>query len=143
MVSAVSAAKAGPPVELKFELRELPQAGRTLDVDVAVVPDVAAINRVYAKFQGSQGLEVVEGAELAAVDKPPVGTPIRHVVRVVPKEDGIYTVSATVSVDLADDAMTRVYSIPLIVGDGLADPTPKTEVAAGPPTLGTAALKSH
>src|ERR1700739_830323 len=71
--------------------------------------------------------DVMEGGELAAVDKPQQGTAIRHVVRVIPKADGIYTVSATVAVDVASDSITGSYSIPVIVGDGLTDDTPKTE----------------
>ena len=137
MVAAVTPAKQGPPAELKFELRELPQAGQMLDVDIAVVPDAPQILRIYAKFQGGPGLDLVEGAELASVDKPAAGAVIRHIVRVLPKEDGIFTVNATVSVDLPDDSITRSYSIPVIVGEGLPEQTAQTEVAAG------TALKTH
>ena len=73
MVAAVTPAKEGPPAELKFELRQLPQAGQMLDVDIAVVPDAPQIERIYAKFQGSPGLDLVEGAELASVAKPVAG----------------------------------------------------------------------
>jgi hypothetical protein len=146
MVAAVTPAKAGPPVELKFELRESPQAGQMLDVDIAVVPDAPQIDRIYAKFQGGPGLDLVEGAELTSVDKPAAGAVIRHVVRVLPKEDGIFTVSATVSVDLTNDSITRSYSIPVIVGEGLPERTAQTEVAAGPSSAqsaGGTALKTH
>jgi len=143
MVAGVSAAKAGPPIALKFELREPPQAGQLLDVDVAIVSDSPGINRVYGRFQGGEGLEVVDGGELPPVAKPAQGSVIRHVLRVLPKQDGIFTVSATVAVDVADDSITRTYSIPVIVGDGLPDETAKTEVAAGPAAPGTAAVKTH
>ena len=146
MVAAVTPAKEGPPAELKFELRQLPQAGQMLDVDIAVVPDAPQIERIYAKFQGSPGLDLVEGAELASVAKPVAGAVIRHVVRVLPKQDGIFTVSATVSVDLANDSITRSYSIPVIVGEGLPEQTAQTEVAAGPSSPQSAAgtaLKTH
>ena len=72
---------------------------------------------------GRKGLDLVEGGELPAVDKPATGSVIRHVVRVLPKQDGIFTVSATVSVDLANDSISRTYSIPVIVGDGLPERT--------------------
>jgi hypothetical protein len=146
MVAGVTPAKAGPPVQLKFELRESPQAGQMLDVDIAVVPDAPQIDRIYAKFQGSPGLDLVEGAELASVDKPAAGAVVRHVVRVLPKQDGIFTVSATVSVELANDSITRSYSIPVIVGEGLPEQrTAQTEVAAGPSSQSAAgtALKTH
>jgi hypothetical protein len=129
MVAAVSGAKAGPPVELKFELREAPEANQVVDVDIAVLPDVPAINRISGKFQAGEGLELVEGGDLPAVDKPAPGTVIRHVVQIIPKEDGIYTVNAIISVDLADGSITRSYSIPVIVGEGLSDEGAKSEVA--------------
>jgi len=142
MIAGVTPSKAGPPVALKFELREPPQAGQLIDVDIAVLPDAPTINRIYGKFQGTDGLELVEGGELPAIDKPAVGATIRHVVRVLPKQDGIFTVSATVSVDLPDDSITRIYSIPVIVGDGLREQTARTEVAEGRPAPGTA-VKTH
>ena len=142
MVAGVSPSKAGTPVALKFELRELPQPGQLLDVDIAILPGAPAINRIYGKFQGAEGLDLVEGGELPSIDKPTMGSIIRHVVRVLPKQDGIFTVSATISVDVADDSISRTYSIPVIVGDGLAEQTARTEVAEGRPAPG-AAVKTH
>lgn len=121
MVAAVSVGKAGPPVEVKFELREPPQVGKPVNVDIAVVADAPAIDRLYGKFSVTDGIELVAGDELEAVDKPAPGTVIRHVVQIVPKQDGIFTLSATVGVDLPNDSMTRAFTIPIIVGVGLAD----------------------
>ena len=125
MVAAVSAGKGGPPVELKFELRGAPQPGQPLDVDIAILPDAPAISRLYARFMGGEGIDLVDGGELAAIDKPAQGAVIRHVLRVLPKQDGIYTFSAAVSVELADDSVTRTFTIPVIVGEGLADVSAK------------------
>ncbi len=136
MVAAVSAGKPGP-VGLKFEIRQSPQVGQPVDVDIAVLPDAPTINRVYGKFQAGEGLELVDGERLEQVDKPAAGSVIRHVVRVTPKQDGIFTLNATVSVDLAGDSLTRVFSIPVIVGDGMPESTAKTEVATGPAPAGT------
>ena len=125
MVAAVSAGKGGPPVGLKFELRGAPQPGQPLDVDIAILPDAPAISRLYARFMGGEGIDLVDGGELAAIDKPAQGAVIRHVLRVLPKQDGIYTFSAAVSVELADDSVTRTFTIPVIVGEGLADVSAK------------------
>ena len=137
MVAAVSAGKGGPPVALKYELRGAPKAGEQLEVDIAVLPDSAAINRLYAHFQSSSEVDLVDGGEIAAIDKPTQGSVIRHVLRVLPKQDGIFTLSAAVSVELADDSVTRTFTIPVIVGEGLADLSAKSEAdgkdaAAGP-----------
>ena len=127
MVAAVSAGKGGPPVELKYELRGAPKAGEELDVDIAVLPVSAAINRLYARFQGGGEIELVDGAEISAIEKPAQGSVIRHLLRVLPKQDGIFTLNAAVSVELADDSVTRTFTIPLIVGEGLADLSAKSE----------------
>ena len=127
MVSAVSAGKGGPPVELKFELRNAPKAGEALEVDIAVLPDAPAISRLSGQFTGGEGIDLVDGGDLPAVDKPAQGTAIRHLVRVLPKKDGIFTLSAAVTVNLADDSVTRVFTIPVIVGEGLADASPKPD----------------
>ena len=128
MVAAVSAGKGGPPVELKFELRSSPQAGQALTVDFAILPDAQSIARVNARFDGSDGLELVDGGNMAAVDKPAQGSVIRHVIQLVPKQDGIYTVTAAVSVDLASDSITRTFTIPIIVGEGLPELTANSDV---------------
>jgi hypothetical protein len=141
MVAAVSAGKGGPPVGLKFELRAPPQVGQPLEMDVAILPDAQSIERINARFSGSDGLELVDGGDLAAVDKPALGTVIRHVVRVLPKQDGIYTVTAAVSVDLASDSITRTFTIPVIVGEGLPELTASSD-AAGQATTRTGS-KTH
>lgn len=142
MVAAVTAGKAGPPVEMRFELREPPQPGQPLDVDVAILPDVAGIDRISGRFQGGEGFELIGGGDLTAVEKPVPGTPIRHVLQLLPKKDGIFTVSAVVSVDRASDTITRTFSIPVIVGVGLPEQTAKADVADAKAVAG-ADLKSH
>jgi hypothetical protein len=139
MVAAVSAGKGGPPVGLKFELRSPPQAGQALDMDLVILPDAQSIERIIAKFQGSDGLDLVEGGDLAAVDKPAQGSVIRHVVRVLPKQDGIYTVTAAVSVDLPSDSITRTFTIPVIVGEGLPELTANSDNAGRADSAGQAA----
>jgi hypothetical protein len=142
MVAAVSLGKAGPPVELKFELREAPEVGHPLDVDLALLPDSPGLEHVYAKFQAGEGLELVDGGELATADKPPQGVPIRHTVRVLPKRDGIFTLNATVGVDSETESLTRTFSIPVIAGSGLPELAAKSEVAEGPAAPATGS-KTH
>ena len=125
-------------MELKFELREAPQAGQALEVDVAILTDAPAINRLYAQFSGGDGIDLVEGSNLPAIEKPAPGQVIRHLVSVLPQKDGIYTFNAAVTVDLADGSVTRTFTIPVIVGEGLADVSGKPgndgkDAAAGTP----------
>jgi hypothetical protein len=138
MVAAVPTGKSGPPIDLKYELRELPEVGQPLDVDIAILPDGPAIAGVSGKFQSGEGLELVDGGDIPQVDKPAAGAVIRHVVRVLPQKDGIFTLSATVSVDVGNDSLTRVFAIPVMVGD----PTAQAEVPAGQTAPGTES-KTH
>ena len=70
MVAAVSVGKGGPPVGLKFELRSSPQAGQPVDLDLAVIPDAAAIERIDGRFDGGENLSLVEGA-ISGLSKSP------------------------------------------------------------------------
>jgi hypothetical protein len=142
MVAAVSVGKGGPPVGLKFELRSTPQPGQPVDLDLAVLPDAAAIDRIDGRFDGSENLALVEGGDLGAVEKPAQGSVIRHVVRLLPKQDGIFTVTAAVTVTLANDSITRTFTIPVVVGEGLPELTAKSEASDGNSAAGTSS-KSH
>jgi len=142
MVAAVSVGKGGPPVGLKFELRSTPQPGQPVDLDIVVLPDAPAIERINGGFEGGENLSLVEGGELEAVDKPPQGSVIRHVVRLLPKQDGIFTVTAAVTVTLPNDSITRNFTIPVVVGEGLPELTAKSEAADNDSPAGTTP-KSH
>jgi len=142
MVAAVSVGKGGPPVGLKFELRSVPQAGQPVDLDLAVLPAAPGIDRIDGRFDGGENLALVEGGDLGSVDKPTQGTVIRHVVRLLPKQDGIFTVTAAVTVTLANDSITRTFTIPVIVGEGLPELTAKSEAGDADSATGTPS-KSH
>jgi hypothetical protein len=142
MVAAVSAGKGGPPVGLRFEVRSTPEANQPVDVDLAILPDAVAIDRLEGKILGSDSVAVVEGGEIPGVEKPAQGSVIRHLVRLLPKQDGIFTVSAAVNVDIGNDSITRTFTIPVIVGDGLPELAAKSEVADAQPAAGTGP-KSH
>jgi len=131
MVAAVSSTKTGPPVQLKFELRERPEIGQPLDVDVALIPDSPTVERVYAKFQPGEGLDLLDGGDLAAVEKPAQSVPIRHTVRLRPKRSGIFTLNVAVGVDSATDSVSRTFAIPVIAGEGLPELAAKSAGAAG------------
>jgi hypothetical protein len=142
MVAAVSPGKGGPPVGLRFEVRSSPEPGLPVDVDLAILPDAVAIDHIVGKIEGGENLSVVEGGDIPAVAKPAQGTVIRHVVRLLPKQDGISTLTVAINVDLGTDSITRIFTIPLIVGGGLPELAAKSEVADAQPAAGTG-FKSH
>jgi hypothetical protein len=121
MVAAVSATKSGAPVELKFVLEQRPEVGQPIEVDVAIVPRAPAPDTLSAVFQVNEGLEIVAGAEATQVEKPAEGTPIHHQLKLVPKRDGIFQVTAVVNETTGQDSASRTFSIPIIAGQGLVE----------------------
>jgi hypothetical protein len=126
MVAAVSASK-GPPVELKFALPVRPEVGQATEIDVALIPSQPLPDSVSISFQVADGLDILEGSQLERVDKLAAGSPIRHVVKVLPKRDGIFSLTAVVSFTASNQEFNRTFSIPVIAGVGLPD-----QVAKGP-----------
>ena len=137
MVSAVAANKPSAlPIQVKFELRDRPHVGQPVELELAIVPMSASVDRVSGKVEGEEGLEVVEGAQIAATDRPAEGTPIRQSVKVLPRQDGILTARVVVTVDAAGQASSEAYAIPLIAGGESPDLPGK---AAGPATAAAVA----
>jgi hypothetical protein len=120
MVAAVSSGKAGP-VELKFALPSRPEVGQVMDLDVAVVPRDPVPESLSVSFQVAEGLDIVDGSQLERVDKLVDGTPMRHGVRILPKRDGIFALTAVVSFSESNQDWTRTFSIPVIAGEGLPE----------------------
>lgn len=120
MVAATAVNRAGSPVQLRYELSERPEVGQTVTLDVALIP-VAPAEHVSVHFQGTDALAILDGADLAPVEKPAEGTPIHHALRFLAKRDGIFTLDAVVSAASGGQVIERSYSIPVIAGKGLPD----------------------
>jgi hypothetical protein len=125
MVAAVSSAKGGPPVEMKFTLSNRPEVGQVMDLDVAVVPRDPVPESLSVSFSVADGLDIVDGSQLERVDKLVDGKPIRHVVKILPKRDGIFALTAVVSFAVSNQDWSRTFSIPVIAGEGLPEQVAK------------------
>jgi hypothetical protein len=121
MVAAVSATKSGAPVQMRFALKDHPSVSEPTALEVAVVPDAPAMDSLSIQFQGGDGLDVVEGGEPSQVAKPSMGAPVRRTLKVVPRHDGIFTLTAVVTIHLADETSTRTFAIPVIAGTGIPE----------------------
>ena len=142
MVSAVASTKPSMvPVQVKFELRARPDVGQPVDLDLAIVPMSASVDRVSGKVEGEDGLELVEGADIAASDRPAEGVPIHHTVKVLPKREGIFTVRTTLTVSSTGVASTESYSMPLIAGNPGGSPETPAAPGAAPAAPVTAAAQ--
>jgi hypothetical protein len=138
MVSAVASNKPSTvPVQVKFELRDRPDIGQPVTLDLAIVPMSASVDRVSGKVEGEDGLELIEGGEIAASDRPAEGVPIRHSVKVLPKRAGIFTLRAALTVDSSGVSSSESYSIPLIADTAAPEQPGKPAPAPAAPAGGT------
>jgi hypothetical protein len=122
LVTAVTTTKTGAELlQVKFELAGHPEVGDPVDLDLVLVPAADNIDRISGTIQGDEGLEVVSGGTLDPAEKPAFGTPIHRNLKVRAKRDGIFTLSAALTVESGGQSLGPVYSLPIIAGNGLAD----------------------
>jgi hypothetical protein len=122
LVSAVAANKSSTvPLQVKFDLLDRPDVGKPVDVKLVIVPMSGSVDRISGKVQADEGLELVEGAQIPATERPAEGVPIEHAIKVRPQRDGIFTFSAVVTVDSGGVSSSETYSMPVIAGAGLPD----------------------
>lgn len=122
LVGAVVTTKAGAGLlQVKFEIGARPVVGEPVDIDVVIQPASDAIDRLSGTIQGDDGLAVVSGDAIPPTEKPVYGTPIHHAVKVLAKRDGIFTLSATMSVESGGQILNPVFAFPVIAGNGLSE----------------------
>lgn len=117
MVAAVSSAKGPGTVDVRFSIPARPVVGEPLDIQLSLTPSIE-LERLVAHFQVPEGVQLVAGGETGQ-NRPAIGAEINHTLTVVPKADGIYTITAVVLTDSEQASIARTYSIPLIAGAGL------------------------
>ncbi|MEJ0038395.1 MAG: hypothetical protein WDO68_20340 [Gammaproteobacteria bacterium] len=121
MVAAFSATRGQPGlVDLKFKLAKRPAVGEPVEIDLALIPSVP-LERLFARFQAAEGLQIVSGAESEHFERPAKGASVSHKLTVTAKTDGIFYVTAIVLADSDTESVARTFSIPLIAGQGLAE----------------------
>jgi hypothetical protein len=127
MVSGVSAGK-DESIELKFELKDRPQLGQPLTISIALLPKVSA-NTMRVTYISTDALAVQPGAAPAEYRDIQSGSVYRHELSVVPRDNGVYYVSAVVLLDTDSASIARTFAIPVVVGapaDRAATTEPKT-----------------
>lgn len=115
MVAGVTAGKAGGLVDLKFKINARPELGQPLAIDIAFLPNVAS-DLMRATFISTEGLSVRSSEVPADYERVQPGAVYRHQLSVVPRDNGVYFVSAIVSMQTSTGDVTRTFSIPVVVG---------------------------
>jgi hypothetical protein len=141
LVVAVTTTKPGSspiPVQVKFALLGRPDVAQPVDIDLSILPTASNLDRIFGKVEGEEGLELVGSGELEPAERPVENTPIQRTIKVLPKHNGIYLLTATVSVDVGGQTSTQTYTIPVIAGTGIPDLPTKPVTAAAPATTASA-----
>jgi hypothetical protein len=118
MVAAVSSGKTSLPVAVKFELRQRPEAGQPAELDLLIIPS-APLDRLMTSFHAEQGLALRDGGQPGVAERLEPGVPIARKLTIVPQQDGIYYVDATVLADWSGESIGHTFTIPVIAGAGV------------------------
>lgn len=115
MVAAVATGKTSTVIGVYFALGNAPTIDNALPIDVAIVPH-QGFNSLKARFytQGD-GLTLVSGDLLQPVGDVQAETSFDHKLVLMPRKEGVYTVSANLETEGAEGSVSRIFSIPVIV----------------------------
>jgi len=119
LVKASSSSKSGANVEMHFKLAARPEAGKAVGLSLVFIPPADDTERMTVSLQASDGL-TIEVGEGPAIFVPSKGAPIAHQMSVKADHDGIYSVTAAVLLETANNSTaSRSFSVPIIVGSGI------------------------
>jgi hypothetical protein len=113
MVQAPTQGKSQLPVELKFDLSQRPKVGQLLEINLALIPQIAA-GSVTLQASGADDLTVAPGAGQFEIPAVEAGEVYRQTLKVTPNADGVSIIGVTVSLKNDTGAEQRVFSIPII-----------------------------
>jgi hypothetical protein len=120
LVSAVSSGLTGDgPVGLKFQLGQRPLAGQPVVITLRLVAN-QPLEHLEARFHPDEGLEITAGGEFVPQGPLDAGATVDHILTLVPGQDGVYTVMATVTTGAAAEGVSRSFVIPIVVGSAPA-----------------------
>ncbi|HSD74267.1 MAG TPA: hypothetical protein VLB75_05815 [Steroidobacteraceae bacterium] len=116
MVGGVAAGRAADAiVDLKFELKSRPEVGKPLTVDIALLPKVAT-DVMNITYLATEGLTVQPTTMPSKYERVQPGSVYRHQATVIPKDNGVFSLSAIVMVQMDTGDVTRTFSIPIVIG---------------------------
>lgn len=113
MVQAANQGKSQLPVELKFDLGGRPKVGQPLEINLALIAQIAG-SPAIVQVSDADGLTVAPGAKQFDIPSAEAGEVYRHTVNVTPNSDGVLLLGVTVSLKHDDVTDQRAFSIPII-----------------------------
>ncbi|MCM2311871.1 MAG: hypothetical protein NDI84_10745 [Steroidobacteraceae bacterium] len=114
MATAVVTGKTSAPVDLKYDVLAKPNVGQPVEVELVLLPRLAA-DTLEVEVTGIPGLTVVSGG---AIKFEGVAGGDRHVAKVIVQADapGIYYVNVVARMSTKVQTEVRTFSVPVVVG---------------------------
>jgi hypothetical protein len=125
MAKAVSTAKSGAAVELRYEIGAKPAVGVPFDVDLALVSG-ADTETMTVVIAGMPGLTVADEV-VAPLTDVVAGQVYPHKFTALVDQPGVYYISVTVTTLSRTITQARTFSIPVLVGDPAVARKPTVE----------------
>jgi hypothetical protein len=113
MVQAASQGKSQVPVELKYDITQRPKVGQPLDIDLALVAQIAA-SPASIQVTGADDVSVAPSPNQFDIPSEEAGEVYRETVHVTPNAEGVVLLGVTVLLKHDEIVDQRVFSIPII-----------------------------
>lgn len=138
MVSAASPARSAAIAELKFDIARRPEAGKPLNLDLALLPNEES-PAVTLELSGSDGLALAAQDATVSFNDVTRAHVYRKSVSITPATDGVFFLTVLATFKNADFADSRSFTIPVIVEPGKA---PAVVAGDGKPAVPVAGVKN-
>lgn len=129
MARAVGNGKPGSAVDIRFDFKARPEAGKPVEVEVVLIPS-AGVDAMEATFGGMDGITLA-GTLAASFTEVKPGQPYSHTISVLPSQNGVFYVTVTVNTQIGGATLGRTFSIPFVVGEtvGQRKPAPAKDAS--------------
>lgn len=132
MVAAVSSTRNSNVVSVHFVLNGIPTVNKALPVDIAIVPHETMAGLV-AHFEARDGLVLATGNALDRQADPAAEKIIKHQLVLLPGREGVFMVTVVVETEAGEGTVSRIFSIPVIVGPPGGAPAAEPPATPDPP----------
>ena len=113
MVQAAAQGKSQVPVELKFDIAQRPKVGQPLDINLALIAQIAA-SPATIQVTGADDVSIAAGANQFDIPSEEAGEVYKQTVSVTPNAEGVVLLGVTVLLKHDEIVDQRVFSIPII-----------------------------
>ena len=138
MASAASQGKPTAPIDIKFDIKQKPVVGGSVDIELAFLPETAA-DGLAVDLVPSDGVTLQAAANPIQIAGIEAGKVYRRTVSVVAGSDGMFYLGVVAAVKTTDQTQSRSFSIPLIVGSPVMAAKPAVRKDARGQALETSA----